>query len=71
MVNGKTKITLTRDVKERIKNSIKKNKYLIEHDKTDFQSVFSSINTYKHGYKYTDSKFVENTLNKYWYNLCI
>ena len=34
----------------------------------EFKSAFSSINTYKYSYKYTNSKYIENALGKYWYN---
>ena len=68
VISKKTYITLTSDVKKRIRDGIKKNKYLLNRKNIDFNRVFSSINTYKHSYKYTSSKYIQNTLDKYWYS---
>ena len=68
VVNKKTIITLTSDAKKRIRKGIKTTKYLIDNNYIEFKSAFSSINTYKYSYKYTNSKYIENTLEKYWYN---
>jgi len=65
--NKKTIITLTSDVKRKIRKNIKTTAYLISNDKISFKSAFSSISTIKYSYKYTHSKYIENALNKYWY----
>ena len=67
VINKKTIITLTSDVKRKIRKNIKTTAYLISNDKISFKSAFSSINTIKYSYKYTNSKYIENTLDKYWY----
>ena len=67
VINNKTIITLSNDAKRRIRNGIKTTKYKTVNNKICFKSAFSSINTYKYSYKYQNSKYIENTLNKYWY----
>ena len=67
VINKKTIITLTSDAKKRIRKGIKKTKYMLDNNRINFNQAFSSINTFKYSYKYTNSKFIENTLNKYWY----
>ena len=68
VINKKTYITLASDVKRKIRKNIKTTKYLITNNKISFKSAFSSINTIKYSYKYTKSKYIKNTLEKYWYN---
>ena len=58
---------LSQDAKRRIRKGIKMTKYMIKNDYISFKTAFSSINTYKHSYKYTNSKYIDNTLDKYWY----
>lgn len=68
IIGKKTIVTLSSASKKKIRKSIKKTKYMFLNGKIDFESVFSSINTIKYGKKYINRKYIDETLEKLWYN---
>ena len=69
VINRRTVVTLTSDVKMKIRKSVKRTKYLyVVNNMCDFKHVFSSINTIKNSYKYANNYYNKETLEKYFYN---
>ena len=64
--NKKTIIKLRSKSLKRIKNNIKKTKYLYESGKISFEKSFCIINNYKYSYKYVNNKKIDKIINKYW-----
>ena len=64
--NKKTIIKLRNKSLKRIKNNIKKTKYLYESGKISFEKSFCIINNYKYSYKYVNNKKIDKIINKYW-----
>lgn len=64
--NMKTIVRIRGKSLRRIKNNIKKTKYLYDNNMISFEKCFCVINNYKYSYKYDQSRKVNNLINKYW-----
>lgn len=64
--NKKTIVRVRGKSLRRIKNNIKKTKYLYDNNMISFEKCFCVINNYKYSYKYDRSRKVNNLINKYW-----
>ncbi len=65
VINKKTIIKLSRNTKNNIKNKTKKLKYLYNNEQINFQSLFSSLSTYKNSYIFVNKYITRNIVNKY------
>ena len=54
VINKKTIINIKKDTRNRIKRTVKENKYLLDKNISNFNQVFSSINNYYYSYQYSD-----------------
>lgn len=66
VVNKKTIVRVRSKSLRRIKNNIKKTKYLYDNNKISLEKAFSIINNYKYSYKYDKSMKINNLIIKYW-----
>ncbi len=65
VINKKTIINLCAKTKQNIKKGIKKSNYLLNNNRIDFGSYFSSIESYKNGYIFVDKIKVRHILDRY------
>ena len=65
VINKKTISTLSQSTKRNIRKGIKRSIYLYNNDLINFNSLFSSIENYKYGYKYTNKIYVKNIFDRY------
>lgn len=65
VINKKTIIKLTNESKRKIISGIKNNLKLYKENKITFKQVFSSIETYKHAYKFVPRYQIKNIMDRY------
>lgn len=68
VINKKTIIIICKSTKERIKKRVKEVNYLYKHNYINFEKTFSSINTYRYGFKYGSKLWVKRIINNYFFN---
>ena len=65
VINNKTIIKLNNNSKRNIIKGIKRSKYLYNNNLINFNSFFSSIETYKYSYKYINKIYIKNIFDRY------
>jgi len=65
VINNKTIIKLNNNSKRNIIKGIKRTKYLYKNNLIKFNQLFSSIETYKYSYKYTNQTYIKNIFDRY------
>ncbi len=64
IIDNKTVIKVCKDTRRRIKKRLKEEVYLFKNDKISFKFIFSSVNTYMHGFKFGDKKRIKRIVYK-------
>jgi len=64
-LNNKTIIRLNNNSKRNIIKGIKRTKYLYKNNLIKINQLFSSIETYKYSYKYTNQTYIKNIFDRY------
>lgn len=67
VINKKTIIKLTKDVKKKMIKNLKKLKYENEKDLIEFEELFSVIMNYQNSYKYASKIKINKIVKQYWY----
>lgn len=67
IIDRKTVVNICSSTKQRIKKRVKEIKYLYQNEKINFQTAFSSINTYYYSFKYGSKRKIQRIVDKYFF----